>query len=121
NDISKKGKLKMGTIVEIPNWNEFTWVYDSEEANTIDENLKDLTNELEYMDIINEVEVNKIMEVFIFSWVLLQYQKIRESVKRIPKHIKQLFEIIFHVRTVNLRNKITAAEMLKTFNDTSSN
>ncbi|CAG8777872.1 5309_t:CDS:2, partial [Funneliformis caledonium] len=62
---------------------------------TIDENLEDLTNELEHVDITNEVEVNlecKGYGSFYSGWTLQQHQKVREPVKRIPIHIKQLLE-----------------------------
>ncbi|CAB5100617.1 hypothetical protein GLOIN_2v1846636 [Rhizophagus irregularis DAOM 181602=DAOM 197198] len=35
NNISKKEKQKIGTIAGIQNWNEFTWIYDGEEAGYI--------------------------------------------------------------------------------------
>ncbi|CAB4404336.1 unnamed protein product [Rhizophagus irregularis] len=79
---------------------------------TIDENIEELTNNLENMNITSEanLECND-WEVFISGWALQQRQKIREPVKRIPIHIKQLLEIMFHVRTANPGKKMTAAEM----------
>ncbi len=51
------------------------------------------------------------MEVFISGWALQQHQKTREPVKRIPIHIKQLLETMFHAGTANPRKKMTAVEM----------
>ncbi|GES97155.1 hypothetical protein GLOIN_2v1790442 [Rhizophagus clarus] len=79
---------------------------------TIDENLEELTNKLEYMNITSEAEENlecKDWEVFISGWALQQHQKIRESVKRIPIHIKQLLKTMFHAGTANPGKKISAA------------
>ncbi|CAG8545650.1 1235_t:CDS:2, partial [Funneliformis caledonium] len=82
-------------------------VLGTDHQNIIDKNLKDLTNELEHVDIMNEAELRR----FISSWILQQHQKVREPVKRIPIYIKQLLETMFHAGTANPRNKMTTAEM----------
>ncbi|CAB4439188.1 unnamed protein product [Rhizophagus irregularis] len=126
-------KQKIGTITGIRNWNEFTWPdpiisehsnpqkswnipkIDHQDTDTI-ESLENQMNELKITDVnsINETEIDlerKSWEIFISGWALQQNQKTREPVKRIPIHVKNLLEIMFHAGTANPRKKMTAAEM----------
>ncbi|CAB4481821.1 unnamed protein product [Rhizophagus irregularis] len=88
---------------------------DHQDTDTI-ESLENQMNELKITDVdsINETEIDlerKSWEIFISGWALQQNQKTREPVKRIPIHVKNLLEIMFHAGTANPRKKMTAAEM----------
>ncbi|CAB4492798.1 unnamed protein product [Rhizophagus irregularis] len=55
--------------------------------------------------------ISKSHELFYKGWALKENQKIRSPVKRIVPEVKELLECMFHIGTVNPRQKMSAQEM----------